>query len=370
MSIMKILRRYVLFSFIQNYLIVLLAMIGIYMVIDIFERLDEFVSHSAAWSDFFLYYIYKIPFISYFMGPQAVLLATVITLASMAQNNELTAMKASGVSLIQITMPILTTSVIIAMLLILSNEFVTPVTSAKMNHIYDVKVHLKKGTEGVKKTNIWLRSANGDIWNIGDYDPDRSIMRNVSLFSYDDKNLLITRRIDSAEVLWNGKNWEFLDGYVRIFKIHGVGSTRYFEKELFPVLEKPSDFRKGEKKPEEMSLREMFRTIQTQQEEGVDTASLWVDLHQKISYPFICVVLALIGIPLSLRTSRSGGVLFSATVSLGFGFIFSFFYAMGISLGHGGTFNPVLASWGPNLLFICIGFYLILTLDSESILPI
>ena len=100
----------------QNYLIVLLAMIGIYMVIDIFERMDEFVSHNAAWTDFFLYYLYKIPFIGYFMGPQAVLLATVITLASLAQKNELTAMKASGVSLSQITSPILVASVIFSLL--------------------------------------------------------------------------------------------------------------------------------------------------------------------------------------------------------------------------------------------------------------
>jgi lipopolysaccharide export system permease protein len=367
---MQILKRYVLSNFIQNYLIILFAMIGIYMVIDIFERMDEFVSHNAAWADFFLYYLYKVPFISYFMGPQAVLLATVITLASMAQNNELTAMKASGVSLGQITFPILAASALLSVLLIFSNEYVTPVTSAKMNYIYNVKVHLKKQADKIQKSNIWLRSADGSIWNISDYDPNQSTMRNVSLFSYDEKKLLITRRIDALEVIWNGKNWEFLDGYVRMFGVNGVSNTRYFEKENFPVLETPGDFNKGEKKPEEMGLIEMFQTIQAQELEGVDTAALWVDLHQKISYPFICVVLALIGIPLSLRTSRSGGVLFSATVSLGFGFVFSFFYAMGISLGHGGTFHPVLASWGPNLLFISVGFYLILTIDSEKLLPI
>ena len=82
---MKILKRYILSLFIQNYLVILLAMIGIYMVIDVFERMDEIVSHSAARTDFFLYYLYKIPFIGYFMGPEAVLLATVITLASLAQ---------------------------------------------------------------------------------------------------------------------------------------------------------------------------------------------------------------------------------------------------------------------------------------------
>ena len=367
---MKILKRYVLSLFIQNYLTILLAMIGIYMVIDIFERMDEFVSHNAAWTDFFLYYLYKVPFISYFMGPQAVLLATVITLSSLAQKNELTAMKASGVSLAQITSPILIASGVLALLLILSNEFITPVTSAKMNYIYDVKVRLKAEIGQIEKTNIWLRSTNGSIWNIAKYDPGRSLMRNVSLFTYDEKELLITRRVDAMKVLWNGRNWEFMDGYVRTFKTNGVSSARYFSLEIFSVPETPADFNKGEKKSEEMGIREMFRSIQEQRAEGVDTATLLVDLHQKISYPFICVVLALIGIPLSLRTSRHGGVLFSATVSLGFGFVFSFFYAMGISLGHGGTFNPILASWGPNLLFIFIGFYLILTLDSEKLLPI
>lgn len=368
---MKILRLYILKNFLQTYLLTVLSMIGIYMIIDVFERMDEFVSNNATWGEFFLYYIYKIPFIGHFMGPQAVLLATVITLSALAQNNELTAMKACGISLTGITMPILTTSIIIAMLLILVNEFITPFTSQKMNYIYNVEVRGKSSSGKIKRANLWLRSSAGSaIWNIGYYDPGRSMMKNVSLFYYDDKSLSITRRIDAAAAIWNGKNWEFLDGYLRTFKKNELAKTEYFENKIFPVLETPRDFKKIRKRPEEMSIREMFRKIQQNQFEGLDTTRLWVDLHHKLSYPFISVVLALIGIPLSLRSSRKGGVLFCSTISLGVGFLFSFFYAMGISLGHGGTFNPVLASWGPSLLFICIGFYMILTIDSEKLLPI
>lgn len=367
---MRILRRYILTRFLQTYFLALLSMIGIYLIIDIFERMDEFVSHNASFSEFFLYYLYKVPFIGYFMGPQAILLATVITLAAMAQNNELTAIKACGVSLTGITLPILTTSLIIAMLLILANEFITPVTSEKMNYIYNVKVRGKAHSDKIQRFNLWLRSPTGAIWNIGFYNPDQSSMKNVSLFYYDEKSLAITRRIDATEVIWNGKNWEFLNGYFRAFKSGELANTRFFENENFAVVETPNDFKKIQKRPEEMSMREMFKKIQLEQAEGIDTSKQWVDLHKKISYPCISVVLALIGIPLSLRTSRNGGVLFSTSISLGVGFIFSFFYAMGISLGYGGTFGPVLASWGPSLLFVCIGFYLILTIDSEKLLPI
>ena len=81
------------------------------------------------------------------------------------------------------------------------------------------------------------------------------------------------------------------------------------------------------------------------------------------------MVLALIGIPLSIRSSRKGGLLFCVWISLVTGFVFTFFYALGISLGYKGVLSPFMAAWGPNLLFIFIGFYLLLTIDSDTLLP-
>ena len=80
-------------------------------------------------------------------------------------------------------------------------------------------------------------------------------------------------------------------------------------------------------------------------------------------------MLALLAIPLSLRSSRHGGVLFCFGINLAMGFVFSFLYAMGISLGFGGIFSPLFAAWGPFLLFSSLGFYLLFTLDSEYVIP-
>ena len=365
-----ILRRYVLKQFLKTYLLTVGSLVAMFLIIDCFERIDEFVSRDAPMSYLFQYYLYKIPFVFFFMAPQAVLLATVVTLALFARNNEFTAMKACGIGVTGITFPILTCSLVIAVLTVFINEFITPVTSERMNYIYYVKVRGNKETGKLQRDNIWLRSPNGAIWNIGFYDPARALMRQVSIFYYDEDQLFMRRRVDAEAVLWNGTRWEFMNGSIRYFKPDGLDRTRFFEKERFPVLEVPADFKKIQKRPEEMSLREMYQTIQANQVEGLDTHKIWVDLHQKLSYPFISVVLALIGIPLSIRSSRNGGLLFCVAVSLAMGFVFSFFYAMGISLGHGGTFDPVMAAWGPSLFFIGVGLYLLLTMDSERLLPL
>lgn len=366
---MTILKRYVLKKFIQVYLLTICGFVSIFLLIDFFERADEFVVKNSPWQDWAGYYVYKIPFIFSYMAPQAVLLATVVTLTAFARNSEFTAMKACGIGVTGITMPILAASAIIALIVLANNEFVMPSATERMNHIFQVKVRGAQTTGQIERDKIWFKSADGTIWNINYFDPERSLMKNVSIFLYNG-NRLIEERIDASAVFWNGREWEFLDGYVRDFSTAGLVKTEYFEKRVFPVAETPADFKKVQKKPEEMSAREMYSVIRAETIVGKDTEKKWVDLHRKLSYPFISVILGLIGIPLSLRTSRSGGILFCVGISLAVGLSFSFFYALGISLGHGGTFGPLLAAWGPLLIFASLGFYLILTLDSEKILPL
>ena len=93
---MSLLKRYVLKKFISSLLLSAIGLIGIFLVVDFFERVDEFVRRDMPYSDLIFYYIYKIPAIAFYMAPQAVLLATVITLATLAQNNEIIAMKSCG----------------------------------------------------------------------------------------------------------------------------------------------------------------------------------------------------------------------------------------------------------------------------------
>ncbi|MBT5652042.1 MAG: LPS export ABC transporter permease LptG [Nitrospina sp.] len=366
---MMILKKYVLFLFVKVYLLTTTGLIGIYLLVDFFERLDEFVSRNAPLTDLLSYYLYKIPFIANYMAPQGVLLATVITLASLARNNEFTAMKACGISITGITFPIIGASVFVALLVLANSEFIAPVTSQKMNYIFLFKVRNQVTYGKVQKKDLWLKAKDNSIWSIDSFNPNNSQLNGVIIL-IPDSGFGIRQRIDARTATWAVDKWNFRDGYVRKFDKEGLVSTEYFENRSFSVSEIPTDFAKVSKLPEEMSLREMYATIQVDAREGKDTSQKRIELHRNLSYPFISIVLALIAIPLSLRSSRHGGLLFCVGVNLGMGFVFSFLYAISISLGRGGTFDPILAAWGPNVLFTALGFYLLLTLDSEKAFPI
>ena len=372
---MSLLHRYVLKRFIYCYALSATGLIGIFLVVDFFERVDEFIRRDVPYSDLVFYFIYKIPGIAFYMAPQAVLLATVITLAVLARDNEIIAMKAGGIGIVGITLPILGAALVVALLVLASNEYLAPIATKKMNYIFKVKVQGQQtygdtyvGEDPFAK-QLWFVAKDKAIWNIRQFDPEEGRISDARIF-YRFDNGLIRKRIDVKEVVWNGTHWEFVDGFLRTFDQEGNGTTEYFEKKIIPVLETPDDFvRNIIIHSDEMSLRELYKEIQEMTLEGKDTLKHRVEFHQKISYPFISIVLALLAIPLSLRSSRHGGVLFCVGINLAMGFVFSFLYAMGVSLGFGGFFSPLFAAWGPFILFSSLGFYLLFTLDSEYIIP-
>jgi lipopolysaccharide export system permease protein len=248
-----------------------------------------------------------------------------------------------------------------------------------MNYIFKVKVqgnpaygdtYIELGERLAGGGEVWFVAKDKAIWHIRQFYHKEGRMDNVSIF-YRHNEHFIHKRIDAKEVIWDGKQWEFFDGFIRTFVSGGLDTTTYYKKKTFQIEETLSEFIINNKtiRSEELSLRELQKQIQDLTAEGKDTLRNRVEFHQKISYPFISIVLALLAIPLSLRSSRHGGVLFCVGVNLAVGFIFSFLYAMGVSLGFGGFFSPLFAAWGPFLLFSSLGFYLIFTLDSEYVIP-
>jgi lipopolysaccharide export system permease protein len=373
---MSLLQRYVLRKFIYCYVMSVAGLIGIFLVVDFFERVDEFIRRDVPYLDLTFYFIYKVPGIVFYMAPQAVLIATVITLASLARDNEIVAMKACGIGIVGITLPIIGASFVVALLVLANNEYVAPLAAKKANYIFKVKVQGNPvyGDSYIEierlGDEVWFVAKDKAIWHIRQFYPDGGSMDNVSIF-YRLNEHFIHKRIDAKEVIWNGKQWEFFDGFIRTFVLGGLDTTTYFKNKTFPIEETLSDFIINNKalRSEELSLRALYKKIQELSAEGKDTLRSRVEFHQKISYPFISIVFALLAIPLSLRSSRHGGVLFCVGVNLAMGFVFSFLYAMGVSLGFGGFFSPLFAAWGPFLFFSSLGFYLIFTLDSEYIIP-
>ncbi|SVD33000.1 uncharacterized protein METZ01_LOCUS385854, partial [marine metagenome] len=113
------------------------------------------------YSDLIYYYICKIPSVAFYMAPQAVLFATVVTLAVLARDNEITAMKAGGIGVVGITLPIVGASFVIALLVLASNEYVVPTATKKMNYIFKVKV---QGNQKYGDTYVLKEPSAEQLW--------------------------------------------------------------------------------------------------------------------------------------------------------------------------------------------------------------
>ncbi|MCP4714140.1 MAG: LptF/LptG family permease, partial [Deltaproteobacteria bacterium] len=120
------------------------------------------------------------------------------------------------------------------------------------------------------------------------------------------------------------------------------------------------DLQDARKEGEEMSFSEIRAFIKQIRREGYSSTSYEVDLHAKLSYPFISVVMAILGIPFALRTGRHGGMAMGIATSICIGFLYWTFYAFCLSLGKGGSLSPFLSAWIANVTFLFLGLYMFL----------
>ena len=365
---MKIISRYVLYEFIKLVLLSIITLITLFVVISFFENIDEFIIGHVSPSVCVRFYLFMLPQIFFLMAPNAILLATVICISSLSRNSELTAMRAGGISLLSITTPILLVSLFVTLITIVSNEFITPFTNRKANYIQNVEVRKGKPRSIIQENKIWYHSKNNTLWNIEYLSPRTGTFKGVHIYFFESGNLL-SMRLDASTAVHDGEYWIFEDVYIRKFDDLDNQESSYFKRAKYRFSEKPEDFFRIERKQNEMSMRHIHQYRKKLRNEGLDATRYDVDFHYKMSYPFICVIMVLIGIPFSLRSSRAGGIVFSCGLSIIVGFIYYYLFNMLISIGHGGVLPPWLSAWGLNIIALAFGFYMLLTIDSNVSFP-
>ncbi len=358
---MTITSRYIMFQFLRLVAMAQFGALTLFLLAETIERIDDLVEKKAAVSDAVLFFAFKTPQIIFISLPLAVLLACTLSLLLLSRNNEIVAFRACGASLYRIVSPILIAVFFIGGMSFLANEYIIPYTNRQMNHIWDVRIK-KIPPRGYNRTDkVWFHSENNTIWNITHLDPFKNKLSGVTIFHLDENNRLV-QQIDADNVEWNNeeKRWIFKQGLIYHFGQRGEFRQEQFQEAHFPILERPADFKGMGKFPEEMNYVELTDYIRFLQTTGVDTTSYVVDKWGKLSNPLIVFVLALVGIPFSLRSNRSGGLALGVAIAIGIGAIYLVFFYAGLSLGHAGRLPPILAAWGPTALFLAMGSYMLM----------
>jgi lipopolysaccharide export system permease protein len=356
---MRILSRYITREFLKFLFLWIAIFFLIFFVVELFERINVIIVHKAPLYLLLEYFLYTTPLFLSQTLPFSTLLAALITLGLLARNNEVVAMKAHGVSTYRIMVPLLVLAALVTAFIFLSNETIVPYSARKARYIWSVKIKGEEERGFFKLNKIWYRGEN-IIYNIHLLEPKQDILKGVTIYRFDDL-FNLRQRVDAREAQWNGEGWTFYQVAIRDFLPGGEVSTESYAERDIPVPERPEDFKRGMKDPEEMTYRELKEYVQELASEGYDPTRYVVDLHHKVAFPFLTLIMVLMGSPLALAAShgRGGGIAQGVGISIVIGFVYWVAFAISVAMGHSGTFPPFVAAWAPNVFFGLIGGFII-----------
>jgi lipopolysaccharide export system permease protein len=361
---MKIIEKYIIKEIARLFFIVLAAVVGIYLMVDFFEKIDNFISAGLDPFKAVLFFIYKIPLVFTQVLPLALLIAVLVALGLMSRNNEIVALKSSGVSMNFLLKPIIVLGLLSTGVLFVLSEIIVPVSVPKANGIW-VKDVKKKQMVTTKEKNIWIR-GNDRLVHIKYYNPVSGEFFGLSLYYFDEAFNLV-RRIDATYGTYHQGKWIFHNVMEQVKNPgNGTFKTRLYEKKEEPLDLVPEDLQHVSKKSEEMGFSELKDYIKKTEMEGFDAMPFRVDLYAKTAFPFVCVILSLLGTGIGLKRSIREGLPVGIAYGIGIAFLYWMFHSFCLSLGYGGLLPPIVSAWMTNLVFLCWGSYIFLTSAFEG----
>ena len=349
---MKTLDRYVLREFMTYLALGLFGFITIFVVVDIFEKIDVFLDHHAAGLLILRFYLYRAPEVIVQVLPVALLLATFLGLGQLNKFGELTAMRAVGRSLIRILMPVLLTASIGSLAAYWLGENVVPGANRERDRIYDEQIQHLRPQEASERADVTFLGTGGRVYYMRLYVIGERRMHEVSVQEFRAGELV--RRIDAAEASWDGQRWVFSSGFLRTF-VDGKEQVQEFAHLPVPeIRERPEDFAKESRRPSEMSYSELRLYVEKLRASGSRVSNYLVDLHLKLAFPLVNLIVVLIGAAVATRLRmRSAALGFGLSVTIAF--IYYAFMRAGQALGHNGALPPYLAAWLGDLVFGVVG---------------
>ena len=355
---MLIITRYFLREFLRVLGLCLATFIALYVIIDMFNRIEDILSQSVGPGIVLQYFICGLPRIMYQFCPLAVLLSTFITLGLFVRNHEITALKAHGFSLYRVLNVFVIISAGIFVAALLMQQYIIPGSTTRFRQIRHEDMKGRPRSKLVDTTAFWYRSQNA-IYNIDFFEPETNSLEKVSVMYLDD-DFRAQRALYAQTGNWNGKDWDLRDGFERLFHPDGSQTATHFRQLSISLNATPEDFQFSRRTGEELSFTALWKLVRKIRTSGYRSTSYEVDLHTKISYAFINIIMAILGIPFALMIGRSGGMALGIAISTCLGLAYWIFFSFCVSLGKGGVLHPFVAAWIANIIFGMLGIYFFL----------
>jgi LPS export ABC transporter permease LptF/LPS export ABC transporter permease LptG len=349
---------YILRRFFFYFAVLMGAFVFLFETFTFFELLDDIARHRVPFLIVVDYFRYLAPYLLYQLAPLGALVAVLVTLGIMSKSNEIVAIKASGISLYRLAVPLLLAGLALAAIMIVLDDTYLPYANQRQDALHN----LIKGRPPQTYTHPqrWIFGENYKVYNYDLFDPAQNLFGGLSVLEIDPANFQLRRRVFASRAQWSEsqKLWVLEGSWVRDFS----GGTIVRYQRLPPVTslpeltEPPSYFNREVRQAFQMSWRELSHYIDGLHRAGFDVSNLTVQWHRKLAFPVMSPVIMLLGIPFAFLVGTrgaTGGVALGVAIGIVYWSLAELLQAM----GGVGQLPPLLAGWSPDIIFFFLGLY-------------
>ena len=361
----RLLDAYVVREFFGMFVLVLSSFVMLMLVFTFFELVGDIIRNHIALTTVGDYLFNLAPSMVYTITPLAVLIAVLVTFGVLNRNSEIIAMKATGISLYRLVIPVVSISAVLAMCLFMFDDYYLPAANRRQEALRST-IKGRPPQTFLHPEQKWMFGQShpgeqGHIFYYQFFDPDDNAFVNLSIFEFNPSTFALSRRIFASRAVWDErtKSWRFNSGWVRNIDVNNSQYSEFTSTSFAEIHEDPGYFKKENLQSQEMNFAQLDSYIRDLRQSGFDTMRLRVALWHKLAYPLIAVVMAVLAIPFALSMGRRGsltGIAVAISVALAYWVVDGLFSAM----GNVNYLPAALAAWSPDVLFGLAGGYLLL----------
>lgn len=358
---MTCLHRYWLKEFAKFFGVIQTVILVLFVVIDYLSRMDKFLKYDISMAQAFWYVLLKLPFMFVQLTPAAILLATIAVFGLMNKNNELTALKSSGISVYFLVKPALAASMVLVGVMFFMGESLVPLSMEKANHIREYEMR-NQDRISRNRNDIWIKSQNTMV-HISFFDPVQQTVAGICATTMTD-NFTLLSRIDAGHGRYELDQWLLEDVVEQTYNPDtGDYDVVLSDMKLFDLGLVPRDLDQLVRTSDEMGFFELKAYVDKVRNEGYDATTYQVDMHGKIAFPFICIIMALTGSATGMRNFVKANLPTGIALGVSIAFFYWVLYGICLSLGYAGVLPAAAAPWVANGFFLCAGFIFLINTE-------
>jgi LPS export ABC transporter permease LptG len=287
--------------------------------------------------------------------------ATLVTIGLLTRNSELIVMRACGISLYRVALPMMFCAAVAGGLLFTLEETVLGPANREAESVRSIIRSGVPNTEVAQRQ--WLAGDDNQIYNYTFADPRTKALLQVSLFQLSADRGRLEKRVFAERALPRGpasRDWTFERGWTRTFRQDGEADTFAGFDHTDVAMVPTSMFVADAPDARFMGYTQLTDYAERLKSGGLDVLALEVAAARKLSFPFVTLIMTLIAVPFAVLTGHRGAM---AGIGVGIGLAITYWTTISIcaAMGTAGTMPPLMAAWAPNAIFGAGAAYLLLS---------